>query len=154
MSITILLTFAGCGGSPNAIVPASTAPTVPTAVPPEIPTPEAGRIVFTGRLVSETTGQPVTDAPVWLGAIYRKDDQAIFAIDTVRSPLDYTDSNGYFIIEQIAPLEYTITIGDPFQRSKVVRDTENPDDSKVYQTTADSVFDVGVIKVEEDEITK
>jgi hypothetical protein len=119
---------------------------LPTGTPP--PSPEAGKTTIIGQ-IKQQDGSPFSDVIVSLANVAR-DTQGkggAFILDIARSPSTYSDTYGYFIIQNIDPGEYVVVIGDVEipQLYEVVKEPNG--DAKVWNFPADQVTDVGALTV-------
>jgi hypothetical protein len=127
--------------------------TVQPTVAPEgatsqpVPTPEPGNTTITGSLVDTNTRQPYANMVVRLAEVIHIEpgDAGSWVIDDATSPGDYTDQQGKFVIPNVPAQEYVVVVGDFHVRYAIVTDT--PDNAKVWQPSADQVFDLGQIDV-------
>lgn len=118
----------------------TTSPTPPAA-------PEADKATVVGRVFSNTDDQPMTTTLVRLAEVVRQGDQAAFILDAAFSPGAQTDANGYFIIENIAPMEYVLIIGnhEVYQGYEIIAGADGR--AKTYIVEAGQVFDFEEIRV-------
>ncbi len=114
------------------------------------PAPEAGKSTVVGMVLSEETGEPLSETQVWLGLVRSSADgtSRAFAIDEARSPFDFTDEEGVFVLSNIDPDNYVLMIGDPYRNNQVIREEENPEDARVWEIPADEVYDIGEWRVD------
>lgn len=111
-----------------------------------LPTPASGKATVTGRVLS-LEGKPLTHTAVWLAEVVcdgPDPSRCAFVLDAAFSPGVYTDDQGYFVITNVDPKKYVVTIGDP----QSVYDNI-PDDSgrpEVFDIPADKVTDLGELK--------
>jgi hypothetical protein len=151
--ILLLILLAGCRASPQvetSTVPAAT-PTVAQAVPQStqepVDSPEAGKSIVVGQIVSTSTEAPMANMGVRLAEVHRQGDQGAFLLDTAFGPGDYTDENGYFIFENIAPGEYVLVVGnvEVYEGYEIIPDSSGR--AQVYDFPADEVTDIGIVRV-------
>jgi hypothetical protein len=114
------------------------------------PEPEAGKATVVGLARSEETGEPLSNTQVWLGMVRSSEDgtSRAFAIDGARSPFDFTNEEGVFVLSNVDPDSYVLMIGDPYQSNHVIREEENPEDARVWEIPADEVYDIGEWRVD------
>lgn len=111
-----------------------------------LPTPASGKATVTGRVLS-LEGKPLPHTAVWLAEVVcdgPDPSRCAFVLDAAFSPGVYTDDQGYFVISNVDPKKYVVTIGDP----QSVYDNI-PDDSgrpEVFDIPADKVTDLGELK--------
>ena len=113
--------------------------------PTQIVTPAPGKSIVTGEVLGIKDGKPFGNTPVRLAQVYRKGEEAAYALDMAHSPSSISDVNGNFMILDVPPAEYVIIIGKPEDNNYVVYQDEG-DTSKTYKIEADKVVDVGVLK--------
>lgn len=111
-----------------------------------LPTPASGKATVTGRVLS-LEGKPLTHTAVWLAEVVcdgPDPSRCAFVLDAAFSPGVYTDDQGYFVITNVDPKKYVVTIGDPQSVYYNI-----PDDSgrpEVFDIPADKVTDLGELK--------
>jgi hypothetical protein len=111
-----------------------------------LPTPASGKATVTGRVLS-LESKPLPRTAVWLAEVVcdgPDPSRCAFVLDAAHSPGVYTDEEGYFVITNVDPKKYVVTIGDP----QSVYDNI-PDDSgrpEVFDIPADKVTDLGELK--------
>jgi len=145
-----LMVLAACTApSPTPTAATDTASTTEplTATPEVVPTPQAGLVTVTGRLVDSTSKLPYTNMVVRLAEVIHiePNDPGTWMIDDATSPGDYTDDQGIFIIPNVPVKEYVIVVGDFHTRYAIVTDT--PDNAQVWEPAADQILDVDQIDV-------
>ncbi len=111
----------------------------------DIPAPEAGKATLAGRIVSPD-GKPLADTPVRLANVHREGDRGAYILDLARSPGNFSDANGYFVIPNIEAAEYTIVVGDPETLYTVIANKDGS--ATTWTPKAGQVLDVGTLKVE------
>ncbi len=107
--------------------------------------PEAGKASIVGQVLSLNTRAPLADIPVRLAEVYRQGDQAAMVLDGAFSPGDITDDQGQFTIENVAPGEYVIIVGDVTAEYEVI--AEPPGKARVWELASDQVLNAGVLQV-------
>ena len=142
-SLLFLLFLSSCKkGLPSTINPE----VLPTRTPP--PAPEAGKATTIGQ-VKHQDGSPFSGVIVRLANVARdaQGKGGAYILEIARSPSTYSDTSGYFIIQNIAPGEYVVVIGDVEipQLYEVIQEANG--DAKVWNFAADQVTDVGVFTV-------
>lgn len=111
-----------------------------------LPTPASGKATVTGWVLS-LEGKPLTHTAVWLAEVVcdgPDPSRCAFVLDAAFSPGVYTDDQGYFVITNVDPKKYVVTIGDPQSVYYNI-----PDDSgrpEVFDIPADKVTDLGELK--------
>ncbi len=107
--------------------------------------PEAGKSSIVGQVLSLSTRAPLANIPVRLAEVYRQGDQAAMVLDGAFSPGDITDDQGQFAIENVAPGEYVIIVGDVTAEYEVI--AEPPGKARVWELASDQVLNAGVLQV-------
>jgi hypothetical protein len=109
------------------------------------PVPEEGKTTVVGRAVSEETGEPLTDTEIWLAEVHESDDgtSKAFAINEARSPFDFTDESGVFVMSNIEPDEYVLMIGSPYFQHYVIREEGNIDNARLWNLPPNEVYNIG-----------
>jgi hypothetical protein len=113
---------------------------------PLLPTPASGKATVAGRVLS-MEGTPLPITAVWLAEVVCDDSdlsRCAFVLDAAFSPGVYTDDQGYFVITNVDPKKYVVTIGDPQSVYYNI-----PDDSgrpEVFDIPADKLTDLGELK--------
>jgi len=95
----------------------------------------------TGKVISLSNNNPLSDTDVWLANVVRQEGQGIYFLDSVSSPGVKTNEDGIFIIENIDPGEYVIIIGDPEIQYEII--SENSGKAKVWNVPVGEIYDVG-----------
>ncbi len=136
----ILLVLSACTSAPVSQAPVST-PSKP------IPTPEPGKAVVVGQVVSNGTQAPIRRTYVYLAQVYwdAEHKQAAYALDIARSPGTISDEQGFFTFRDVPPAEYVIVVGDFYGRNDVERVKDGS--AKIQKTDANKVLDVGKVQV-------
>lgn len=112
----------------------------------EIPMPEFGKATIHGRLISKLSGQPMGNTIVRIGEVFRQGNEGIFLMDEGRSPGARTNADGYFIFNNVEPLEFVIVVEKTEGLYKVIDDgTDKP---MIWKVEANQVLDVGVVKID------
>lgn len=139
--IMIMLLLAAC--SPTAET--STPETNPLPTPPA--NPAQGKATVVGRALSLLTGEPLGNTMVRLAEVVRQGDQAAFVLDAAFSPGATTDAQGYFIMANIAPMEYVIVVGniEIYQGYQIIQDETGR--AKPVEIKADQVTDLEELRV-------
>ncbi len=133
--ISIMIIFSACqGGQANSAAR-------------KVPTPASGKAIVTGRVL-DPAGQPYKNTPVRLAAIYRQGDQGqgAFVLDLASSPGAFSDQNGYFVIEDVSPNEYTIVVGDPDKKYRITADDKGQ--AKTWKAESGKILDVGTLTLD------
>jgi hypothetical protein len=112
-----------------------------TSVPP----PAAGKATVVGQVLSLNSRAPLANIPVRLAEVYRQGDQAAMVLDGAFSPGDITDDQGQFVIEDVAPGEYVIIVGDVTAEYEVI--AEPPGKARVWELASDQVLNAGILQV-------
>jgi|GEM_PF-3991941 len=131
---------------------------LPTPIPFQFPTDpgsvkiEAGKAVLFGRLISTITGQSIANTPVRMAQIYYAEEgnkdpsQGAWALDNAFSPYALTNENGYFIFENVEPVDFVIFVGDILNRYNV--ETGENERPVPHIAPADGLTNLGDILVE------
>lgn len=137
--------------------PAISVSMLPTPVPFQFPSDlsavkiEAGKAVVIGRLISSITGQPIANTPVRMAQIYYAEEgnkdpnQAAWALDNAFSPYATSNENGYFIFENVEPVDFVIFVGDILDRYNV--ETGENEHPVPHAAPADVLTDLGDVVV-------
>ena len=139
--VVILLLLAACGpAAETATQDTEPAPTAPAA-------PEQGKATVVGRALSLLTGEPLGNTMVRLAEVVRQGDQAAFVLDAAFSPGATTDAQGYFIMENILPMEYVIVVGNVeiYQGYQIIQDETGR--AKPVEIPADEITDLEELRV-------
>jgi hypothetical protein len=138
--LLLALLLAGC---------ADQAPATPV---PEagIPTPEAGKTVVVGQVLSNASDKPIKQTPVYLAQVFWDADHknAAFAVDIARSPGTFTDDNGFFQFLNVDPHEYVIVVGEVYGVNDIIRTSSG--DARIHDAQSDKIFNAGILKVKPD----
>lgn len=81
----------------------------------EIPTPEEGLAVVTGRILSRETGKPPENA-IYLARNITANDKdlpAYFSFSYTNSPRGAMDENGFFVFKKVPADQYVILLFEP-----------------------------------------
>jgi hypothetical protein len=131
---------------------------LPTPIPFQFPedlsavTIEPGKVVVIGRLISSITGQPIANTPVRMAQIYyaeegnRDPEQGAWALNNAFSPFAYSNENGYFIFENVDPMDFVVFVGDILDRYNT--ETNENERPIPHTALADELTDLGDIRVE------
>lgn len=111
----------------------------------KIPTPKTGKGTVSGRVMS-TNNQPYQNVPVRLATVYRQVGEGTFILDLAHSPGSFSDQNGFFVIPDVDPAEYTIVIGDPDAKHVVVADDK--ENATIWKVEIGKVLDTGTLKID------
>ena len=104
----------------------------------------SGMATITGRLVTDYESLPIR-----LAEVYRQGELAVFVLDLAWSPGVDSEEDGYFIFEEVEPIEYGIVIGNPFGKYQIIADG---DKAFTFIPIKGGIYDVGdlVIKLKGD----
>ena len=116
----------------------------PLVTPPA--PPESGMATVTGRVISENTGLPLSDTIVRLAEVVRQDEEAAYVLDVAFSPGTDSDGEGFFIFENVDPLEYVIVVGDVYEIYKVMADEDGK--AKTWISFEDQILNIGELIVD------
>ena len=116
----------------------------PLVTPPA--QPEAGMATVTGRVISEESGLPLADTVVRLAEVVRQEEKGAYVLDVAFSPGTDSDGEGFFILENVDPLEYVIVVGDVYEEYKVMADEDGK--AKTWTTVEDQILNVGELIVD------
>lgn len=107
---------------------------------PTQPAPEAGKATVVGQILDVETGEPLVDAVVRLAEVNREVEGGIFVLNFAFSPGARTDANGIYIMTNIEPGEYVISVGDGdnFNEYDVIEDP-NTGNARVWNAPPDQV---------------
>lgn len=131
---------------------------LPTPVPFQFPTDintivvEPGKAVVIGRLLSSITGQPIANSYVRMAEIFYADPKqkdptkAAWVLDDAFSPFAYSNGEGYFIFENVAPADFVVFVGDISGYYNV--ETNENKRPVLHTAPADLLTDLGDIIVE------
>jgi hypothetical protein len=120
------------------------APTAIQNAPAPIPSPLTGKAVVTGKVISTISNQPLKTS-VWLAEVHGEGDNGVYVLNATSSPGIYADETGIFIFTNIEPLKYVIVVGEPEGQNEVI--TDGSGKPRVWNITANQIFDVGELKV-------
>lgn len=112
-------------------------------------TPEPGTAIVKGKVISEISGEPLSDAIVRLAEVFRRPDEEeedLVMLDQAFSPGTRTDNQGNFVFESVEPMEYVIVVGDVENTYRIVADDSGI--ASVFKAEPDQVLDVGELIVE------
>ncbi len=138
--------------------PANEVSILPTPVPFQFPTDlstiqvEPDKAVVIGRLISTITNQPIANTSVRMAKIYYAEEgnkdpsQGAWALDNAFSPYALTNEGGYFIFENVEPVDFVIFVGDIMDRYTVQTNEDGLPASHTAPT--DELTDLGDIMVE------
>jgi hypothetical protein len=111
--------------------------------------PETGKATVVGRVMAQSTGRPMVDTVIRLAEVYREEagkEEGAYVLDGAFSPGAITDAEGYFVMENIEPIDYVLVVGDVFSVYKVVPAASGK--PRVWQTKAGEVTDFGVVNID------
>lgn len=143
LSLVIILSLSACQKSQPGPMLSPLATNL--ATPTLSLSPQSGRVILVGQVISTITNTPLYKVPVRLAKVYRERDKAIFVLDSAFSPGAVTDEGGYFSIADIEPGEYVIVVGNPESLYEIISDSSG--EAKVWRLMPDQVIDVGVLRV-------
>lgn len=110
--------------------------------------PQADKTTVIGRILDKKTGQPLPNRVLRLGEVIRKegapDEEGIFIMDASFSPGARSDSNGYFIFENIESKEYVLLLEVLVDANYAVAKGDN-DKPFRWQPEVGKVLDLGNI---------
>lgn len=139
--LIVLIVFSGACASTS-----STSEVTEEVISTTISPPAQGLASVTGRVIHTNTEDPFVDTIVRLAEVVRAEEgEDVFVLDQAFSPGTRTDEAGYFVFEDVDPMEYVIVVGDVTGIYEII-----PDDSgeaKVWSANADEVLDVGELMV-------
>ncbi len=113
---------------------------------PTVASPEAEKTTVRGRVM--TQGQPLVDTTVRLAEVFREgegQEEGAYVLDGAFSPGAITDGEGYFVMENIEPIEYVMIVGDVYGIHTVVANSDGK--PRVWETQAGEVVDFGVVTI-------
>ena len=116
----------------------------PLVTPPA--QPEPGMATVTGRVISENTELPLAETIVRLAEVVRQDEEAAYVLDVAFSPGTDSDGEGFFIFENVDPIEYVIVVGDVYENYKVMADEDGK--AITWITAKDEILNVGELIVD------
>ena len=117
---------------------------IPLVTPPD--QPESGMATVTGRVISENSGLPLADTIVRLAEVVRQGDEGAYVLDVAFSPGTDSEGEGFFIFENVDPLEYVIVVGDVYEIYKVMADEDGK--ARTWITVKDEILNVGELIVD------
>lgn len=144
--------------SDDSPLPTSVVSMLPTPIPFQFPTDlnkvqiELGKAVVIGRLISSITEQPITNVPVRMAKIHYAEEgnkdpnQGAWALDNAFSPYSVSNENGYFIFENVEPVDFVIFVGDILDRYNI--ETDEAELPIPHTAPADTLTDLGDVVVE------
>jgi hypothetical protein len=148
--VSVIFVLTSCNSARPSAIPAQVTPSVQSLImatqQPDIATQQADKATVTGRAFNKKTGAPLSNQVLRMAETFRSPGkEGVFILDTSRSPRTVTDSNGYFIFENISPLEYVVLLEVMEGAYSVVKG----DDGKplTWQTEAGKKMDLGSIYV-------
>ena len=116
----------------------------PLVTPPA--KPEEGMATVTGRIISESSGLPLSDTIVRLAEVVRQEDEGAYVLDVAFSPGTDSDGEGFFIFENVDALEYVIVVGDVYEEYKVMADEDGK--ARTWITIKDEILNVGELIID------
>jgi hypothetical protein len=134
--LSIIILLAGCKQAGIATQQLDVTPAAP---------PNTGSATLTGRIVTDS-GDGSANTIVRLADVVHQGGEGVYVLDMAFSPGARTDQNGYFIFENIKPLEYVIIVGDAYDAYKVISGDDGK--AKVFTTTVDQILDVGQFTID------
>lgn len=107
--------------------------------------PQANMAAIRGRIVSSSTGEPLTGVIVRLGStVWEENKQSgAYLMDEAQSPGTRTDAQGNFVFENVPPEEYVVLVGYSSGQYKVIAEGDKP---LYWQAEAGEVLDLGVLE--------
>jgi hypothetical protein len=133
--------LAACQGS--GVGPVGTA-TPPAQITPATPLP--GKATVVGRATALFTGKPFASIAVRLAVVlHLPPNSDTFMLDDAHSPGAISDTQGYFVITDVAPNDYVVIIGNPNVQYAVP--TAEPDKARVWKLSAGQITDFGELRV-------
>ncbi len=128
LMITTIIFLVGCTASPTTSKTAS------------IPTPESGKAIVYGILLSESK-QPVGKTVIRLAKVYWGDDEnGAFVLDEAHSPSTISREDGSYVFLNITPGEYVLFIGKLDSTYIIVSDSNQV--PNVYEVSADETLEI------------
>lgn len=115
---------------------------------PEVARPESGKATVVGRIMALGSGDPLANTTVRLAEVYRKEEgkeEGAFVLDGAFSPGAITDDEGYFVMENIEPMEYVLVVGDVMGVHEIIPLPSGK--PRVWEAKSGEVNDFGVINV-------
>lgn len=111
-----------------------------------LPTPASGKATVAGWVLS-LDGKPLPHTAVWLAEVVcdgPDPSRCVFVLDAAFSPGVYTDDHGYFVITDVEPKKYVVTIGDP--QTTYYNIPGDGGQAKVFDLPAGKITDLGKLK--------
>ena len=133
----ILLAACSAAQSPAA------APKAVEVTPPPKPPPSASVVI--GRVINKDSKAPLPGQILRLGEVVREAGGDAFVLSLGFSPAAIADENGYFIFQDVPPMEYVISVGNPDSVYEIIASQDGK--AKVYEAKGGEVLDVGTLEV-------
>jgi hypothetical protein len=112
------------------------------AASPPVSNPQADKATITGRVLTKEGNEPVSDEIIRLAEVTRQGDQGAYVLNLAFSPGARSDAQGYFIFDNIPPVEYVMIVGDIYAAHEVLSDVAGK--PLTWSTEAGKVLDTGV----------
>jgi len=106
-------------------------------------TPATGLASAYGRVLD--TSRPASGMVVRLAEVYRSGTEGAFLLDDAVSPATITDEQGYFWFTDVEPREYVVVVGDVHVSYEIIAEASGS--ARVWELTADTITDIGVVEV-------
>lgn len=115
-----------------------------SAVIRTISPPTVGRVTIYGEALSKSENAPLVGVSIWLAKIFEEQED-FFLLDTLNSPNTITDTDGFFLLENVLPGKYVVVVGDPEIYYEIITDESGK--AKVWEFTSDELIDLGILRV-------
>jgi len=109
--------------------------------------PQPGLATVTGVVMSEKSGNPIVNVPVFLAQVHYEGDDGVFVLDGAFSPSTVSDSDGVFAFVDVDAGDYVLVFGNPEVNDyEIVRGDDQK--ARVWTADPDKILDTATITVD------
>lgn len=106
--------------------------------------PMDGHVTIYGEVLNKSENYPLVEVSIWLAKIFEEQED-FFLLDTLNSPNTITDTDGFFLLENVLPGKYVVIVGDPEIYYEIITDESGK--AKVWEFPSDEIIDIGTLRV-------
>lgn len=106
--------------------------------------PMGGHSTVYGKAISKSENYPLVGVSIWLAKIFEEQEE-FFILDTLNSPNTMTDTDGFFLLENVSPGKYVVVVGDPEIYYEIITDESGK--AKVWIFPSNELIDLGILRV-------
>lgn len=111
-------------------------------------TPIPGQGAMVGQVLTQSTGEPLTDTVVRLARVFWNEEKSggAFVLEGATSPSAITTSEGTFAFTNVPPADYVLVVGEVMGYNVIIQESDGS--ARIYSIQPDDILEIEPLSVE------